>query len=327
MNGSDPNRILNECRRVDSETDALEQRQERLKQLQRAYIEDTSGNPAAAKTAEREADSIRADYQGLVQSMKRIKSDKESGNPRNSAQVGRVDRRVKGSLQKFMQVQRDYEANLKDRIRRDYLIVRPEASEAELREAEESSNTQVFSQALLSSDRRGQAQNVAQSVRSRHEAIQKIERDMQTIAAMFQDLDTLVVQQEAQVTRIEQTGEEVLDNANKGNTELDGAVKKARSARKKKWICLGIAGKSSCSPTLLSLSNCNLCPVFVPPFCLILLFCAFSGHFDRHSHNHWNYCCTQSAQDLCCNCTVTDQVMKQCSLSSSSLLSLWLSWK
>ena len=61
---------------------------------------------------------------------------------------------------------------------------------------------------------------------------------------MFQDLDALVVQQEAAVTQIEQRGEEVTDHAAKANTELDGAVKKARAARKKKWICLGIAGKS-----------------------------------------------------------------------------------
>ena len=61
---------------------------------------------------------------------------------------------------------------------------------------------------------------------------------------MFQDLDALVVQQEAAVTSIEARGEEVTDHVTKANVELDGAVKKARAARKKKWICLGIAGES-----------------------------------------------------------------------------------
>jgi hypothetical protein len=60
------------------------------------------------------------------------------------------------------------------------------------------------------------------------------------LAQLFQDLETLVVQQEPAVTQIEQKGEEVTENVGKGNTELDGAVKKARAARRKKWICLGI---------------------------------------------------------------------------------------
>lgn len=247
MNGSDPNRILNECRQVDSEVDDLERQQQKLKSLQKAYLDDTNTgvDSQSRRAVDAESDRIKQNYRGLVDRMKRIKQDKESGNPRNSSQVGRVDRKVRASMNAFMQVQRDYEGQLKDRIARDYRIVRPDASEAEVREAVEDTNQQVFSQALISSDRRGQAQSVAQNVKSRHAAIQKIEQDMIMIAELFQDLDALVVQQEAQVTRIEQTGEEVLDNATKANVELDGAVSKARAARKKKWICLGIAGTSA----------------------------------------------------------------------------------
>jgi len=82
-----------------------------------------------------------------------------------------------------------------------------------------------------------------QRVKGRHEAIQKIEQDMMILAQLFQDLEALVVQQEPAVAQIEQKGEEVNDHVAKANTELDGAVKKARSARKKKWMCLGIAGR------------------------------------------------------------------------------------
>jgi len=61
------------------------------------------------------------------------------------------------------------------------------------------------------------------------------------LAQLFQDLEALVVQQEPAVTQIEQRGEEVTEHVAKANTELDGAVKKARAARRKKWMCLGIA--------------------------------------------------------------------------------------
>jgi len=60
------------------------------------------------------------------------------------------------------------------------------------------------------------------------------------LAQLFNDLEALVVQQEPAVAQIEQKGEEVNENVGKGNTELDGAIVKARAARRKKWICLGI---------------------------------------------------------------------------------------
>ena len=68
---------------------------------------------------------------------------------------------------------------------------------------------------------------------------------MMELAQLFQDLEALVVQQEPAVTQIEQKGEEVTENVGKGNVELDGAIVKARAARRKKWICLGIVGMFS----------------------------------------------------------------------------------
>ena len=243
--GSNPNRILDTCRQIDSQVDQLDKEQERLKRAQQAYINDasteTDSRSGAAVT--QLTDDLMSQYRELVTITKRVKSDKESGNPRNSAQVGKVDRRVKASLNNLQKLDSDYRARLQERMAREYRIVRPDASDAEVREATQDPGQQVFSQALINSDRRGQAQSVAQNVRSRHQAIQKIEQDMVQLAQMFQDLDALVVQQEAQVTSIEQRGEEVTDHVAKGNTELDGAVTKARSARKKKWICLGIGGK------------------------------------------------------------------------------------
>jgi hypothetical protein len=67
------------------------------------------------------------------------------------------------------------------------------------------------------------------------------------LSQLFQDLEAQVVQQEPAVTQIEQRGEEVNDHVAKANTELDGAVKKARSARRKKWWCFLIVGMFSTS--------------------------------------------------------------------------------
>jgi Syntaxin len=109
---------------------------------------------------------------------------------------------------------------------------------------------------LLQSDRRGNAQSTLRAVQDRHREIQKIERMMVELAQLFQDLDAVVIQQEAAVENIEQQGEQVEENVAKANVHMDGAIDSARAARRKKFWCLGIARKSaklqphSCSDSL-----------------------------------------------------------------------------
>jgi syntaxin 1B/2/3 len=61
---------------------------------------------------------------------------------------------------------------------------------------------------------------------------------MVELAQLFQDLDTVVQQQEPLVANIEQKGEEVRDNMTKGNEEIGTAIVSARARNRKKWWCL-----------------------------------------------------------------------------------------
>ena len=246
MNGTDPNRILNECRAVDQAIDEIEADLQRLKGLQSRYLADTNSSAQSPLRVEvdRTGENIMTKYRGLVSRVKGIKQQPESGNPRNAPQVGKVDRRLKTAINQYQQVEREFRKASQDQMARQYRIVRPDASDAEVREAvEDPNNQQIFSSALIQSDRRGEAQTVARNVSQRHEDIQKIERQMIELAQLFQDLEALVVQQEPAVTQIEQRGEEVTEHVAKANVELEGAVVKAQAARRKKWICLGIVGK------------------------------------------------------------------------------------
>ena len=115
------------------------------------------------------------------------------------------------------------------------------STDAEVREAvEDIPIQQVFSQALLQSDRRGQSRQALSSVQNRHAAIQEIESQMIELAQLFQDMEALVVQQEDSVTMIEQKGEEVQENLDKGTEHIGVAIMSARSRNRKKWYCLGI---------------------------------------------------------------------------------------
>lgn len=83
------------------------------------------------------------------------------------------------------------------------------------------------------------------AVRARHEAMQNIERSMIELAQLFQDLDEIVVQQEAVVQKIDEQGMEVKDNVEQANTQINTAIDSARARNRKKWWCVVICSKSS----------------------------------------------------------------------------------
>ncbi|KAI4159697.1 MAG: hypothetical protein LQ342_006390 [Letrouitia transgressa] len=248
MNGQrDPNAILNECREIDRGIDTIDRNLERLRFLQQRSIDDVDASQNTSTN--RELDALSSEtmtlYRNFTQRIKTLKGMRESGDPRNKPQVGKVDRKLKRAINEYQQAETDFRHKLSAQMERQYRIVRPEASEAEVREAiEDTSNNQVFSQALLQSNRRGQAQSALRAVQGRHEAIQKIERQMIELAQLFQDVDAAIVEQEAPVQNIEVKAEETHAHVSQGNQHLDGAITKARAVRKKKWIMFWIFNRN-----------------------------------------------------------------------------------
>ncbi|OAA73860.1 syntaxin [Cordyceps fumosorosea ARSEF 2679] len=243
MAGNDGNAILNECRDIDTGISQIERNLEQLRMLQQRTLDDADSSSSSA--ANRQLDALSsetmAQYRELTERVRTVKSSPEANTPKNKPQVGRVDRRLKQAIQQYQQVESGFRKRTQDQMARQYRIVRPDASEQEVRAAvEDTSNTQVFSQALMQSGRQGQARAALSAVQDRHKALVKIEQQMVELSQLFQDMDTLVVQQEAAVMQIEQKGEEVVENLDKGNEEMGVAVNTARKTRKKKWICLGI---------------------------------------------------------------------------------------
>jgi len=236
--GGDPNAILNSCKDIDQGIREIERSMGELQILHKRVLDnpETSNTQFEAKAAE-----IQAMYKNLIGKMKSIKMKPESGSPRNAQQVGFIDRKLRDTYQSYTQLDAEFRRRLEDQMKRQYRIVRPDATEEEVRRAVEQGDQQVFSQALMQSDRRGQSRSALNAVQARHEAIQKIEQQMIELAQLFQDMENLVVQQEAAVVNIEMKGEEVVENMEGGNKELTSGIQSARNARKWKWYCLGIS--------------------------------------------------------------------------------------
>jgi syntaxin 1B/2/3 len=232
---ANPNAILDECREVDRALDDLDAQ---LSNLDRVFKQSLARPDMPSGEINNLSSQIMTGYRGLVTRVKAIKSKPDSGHPRNAPQVGKVDRRLKATINKYQSLESDFRRDSQAAAERQYRIVRPDATEQEVRDAVADPDAPIFQQALLNSDRRGQASSTLRNVKERHEAIQNIERQMVELAQLFQDLDQIVQEQEPLVANIEQKGEEVHQNVVQGNQEIGGAIEKARSRNRKKWWCL-----------------------------------------------------------------------------------------
>lgn len=274
----DPNATLNSCRDVSRAIDELESRLPELQRLQRSF---TSGTGASNSQIDSTSADIMTAYRGLADRVRRLKGQPDAGNPRNRAQVEALDRRIRKSINTFQQAESSFRREVQEQQRRQYLIVRPDATEQEITEATEAGgDQQIFQQALQNADRRGQAQSTLRNVRERHDAILQIERTMMELAQLFQDLDAIVVQQEPLVQNIEQKAEETNTHLEAGNVHVEKAVTSARAARKKKWICLGIVGEFP--PAAFLLFGLSLGCAWKNYVGLTLMVC--SGDYCRHHH-------------------------------------------
>jgi len=174
----------------------------------------------------------------LASRIKKLKA-KAASDPSKTPQVNNLDRSFKDTLRSYQGVEAAFQKRAREQMARQYRIVRPDASDQEVEEAcNDGQGQQIFSQALLSGNRRGEARSALREVQARHNEIQRIEKTIVELADLFTQMEQLVVEQEPMVDMIDQRGEEITQNVDKAQEEITEAVEKARSRRRKKWWCL-----------------------------------------------------------------------------------------
>ncbi|KZT67693.1 t-SNARE [Daedalea quercina L-15889] len=143
-------------------------------------------------------------------------------------------------LQNYQQVERDYRQKYKQRVERQFRIVKPDATPEEIDEVVNNvhgGGDQVFAQALTSSTRYGESRQAYREVQDRHQDILRIERTLEELAQMFNDMSVLVNQQEESIDAINNTAQDVEYNTEQGLKQTEKAVVHARRARRMRWIC------------------------------------------------------------------------------------------
>lgn len=176
---------------------------------------------------------------------RRIKALESQGAPGRDGQVRKqqtavVKAKFVEAIQSYQGVEQQYRVKYKQRMERQFKIVKPDASPEEIRAVvNDEGNGQIFQQALMDS-RFTTSRAAYREVQERHEDIKRIEKTLAELAQLFNDMSILVEQQDETINTIETQAFNVQKDTEAGLQYTDKAVESARAARKKRWICFAI---------------------------------------------------------------------------------------
>lgn len=200
----------------------------------------------AAQRNASQLDELVEDTSALSATLKkRVKAlEAQRGSGRDGQirqqQTAHVKSKFVEAIQNYQSVEQQYRTKYKQRMERQFKIVKPDATPEEVKAVvNDEQGGQIFSQALMNS-RYTDSRAAYREVQERHEDIKRIEKTLAELAQLFNDMSVLVEQQNETIDTIHAQAEGVQNDTEAGLKYTDGAVKSARSARKKRWICFAI---------------------------------------------------------------------------------------
>ncbi|KAI9596814.1 t-SNARE [Syncephalis fuscata] len=154
------------------------------------------------------------------------------------SQCAQLKRKFLDAVQRYQQVEQQFRQKYRERMERQYRIVCPNATQAEV-DAALDSNTgnQLFAQELLQSTRHGEAKRALREVQERHEDIRRIEQTILELHTLFQEMQTLVESQGQMIDSIENNVTNAANYTETAVKHIDTAIVHRKSARKRMW-CL-----------------------------------------------------------------------------------------
>lgn len=150
-----------------------------------------------------------------------------------------VANRFRDAVVALHDVQMAIQNSEKEQLERQLRIVNPSATDEDIRTMVDNQQSgPVFSQRILESSRRQDAQRVLSEVQDRHEHVVQLAKSIVELQTLFEDMSTMIDQQDAAVMQVASQVDDVEANTRQANTELTKAIAHAKSARKRKWCII-----------------------------------------------------------------------------------------
>ncbi|KAF9207181.1 Plasma membrane t-SNARE, secretory vesicle fusion [Haplosporangium sp. Z 27] len=246
---TDINEFFAEVTSIQEEMIKLEQNINQIEELHEASLNTVLNEDQAARSSH-QLEGITTDTYLLSNKIKNRIKDIELANLRlgdspdihiRKTQAATLRDKFLTTLRRYQATESEARKKYQGRMERQYRIVNPEATPEEIEQALDSDNQQIFAQSVLQSTRYGDANRALSEVQSRHDDIKKIERTIIELQQLFNDMEMLVTEQGVVLETVEGNVQQTDNHLEEGNVQVDTAIASARSARKKKWICLGVS--------------------------------------------------------------------------------------
>jgi syntaxin 1B/2/3 len=142
---AEPQAILDECRELDNALDKLDGQ---LANVERVFRQLLARPDMSSGEVNVLSSQVMTGFRTLVNRVKNIKEKLDPGDVRNGPQVGRVDQRLKDTINRYQVLESDFRGDWQQAAERQYRIVRPDATDAEVREAVSDTDAPIFQQAV-----------------------------------------------------------------------------------------------------------------------------------------------------------------------------------
>jgi syntaxin 1B/2/3 len=143
------------------------------------------------------------------------------------------------SLTEYQSIQQSYQRQQQERARRQYLIVNPSATQAELTAVMDGAHSgPVFAQQLMASQQYGSAKRMMDDVQARHEEIVRLAQSIEQLQQLFLDMQTMVEMQDAHIMQVASHLNETAASTRNAAEEMQVAVKHKKTSIKRRRVMI-----------------------------------------------------------------------------------------
>lgn len=239
--------FMNEIQDINVQLDNYLNLIDLISNKQRNHLQDLDLNEDDGDYALKQIDSLVVEALSLQNDLKsRIKNVQtqaaQLGNPQKIDQAESTRNKFLELIQKYRLTESNNREQTKVQAERQYRIVKPDATSEEIRAVVEdgSNNQQIFQQALMQLNRRGEARTVLNEVQVRHRELLKLEKTMAELTQLFHDMEELVIEQDQPIQQIEEQINTAQHDIEQGVGHTQKAVVLAKKARRKRLWCFFI---------------------------------------------------------------------------------------
>jgi len=219
-------RLIEETYSQSLVTVGIEQGQKTSEELERLIdATNLSASDVRNKLKEMDQDIKKASKQEKGSAQYRIKTNMHQTLTRKFLEL----------MKEYQEVQTKYKNKYREKIERQYRIVKPNATQEEIDEAIDSGSVQPFQQSLLDNKKHEAAKDALAYIESKHKDILRIEQSIQELHQLFLDMAILVEAQGELIDQIEYNVSQSVAYTKEGVKELRKANRMQKKSRKKMY--------------------------------------------------------------------------------------------